>query len=144
MEIKIKLIRGALRKVPHVCVLLVPVSTAGVLAPTVALPVLETKQKPLSLGGTCLSGGLGIVASWPLPSPPPTKSKASPVQRVSLGTWGPATLSASQIADLSFPLGQSRSIVDNKQRHEDSAQDAVLPLTFLYVACGCIQMPNSD
>lgn len=88
MEIKIKLIRGALRKVPHVCVLLVPVSTAGVLAPTVALPVLETKQKPLSLGGTCLSGGLGIVASWPLPSPPPPPSPRPPQSKESLWALG--------------------------------------------------------
>lgn len=75
------------------CVLLSPVSTAGVLAPTVALPVLETKQRPLSSGGTCLSGGLRIAASWPLPGPRP-QSKAPRVQTVSSGTWGLTMLSA--------------------------------------------------
>jgi len=144
MEIKINLIRGTLGKVPPVCVLPSPVPSASILAPAVALPVLETKQKLLALGGTGLSGGLGIVASWPLPRPR-TQSKAPSGPNSLFGHLGTGCpICASQKADLFFPLGQSRSIVHNRPYHADGTDAAVLPVTFLYVACGCIQMPNSD
>lgn len=123
--------------IPH------PVSSAGVLAPSsLALPVPETKQKPLSLDtgsppqartAFAFLGGpvCSLMASAKAPPTPP------PVPTVlvsSQGTHSP--VGATWTVDLS--LGSVHcTYPDSVCWHPHSSFR-------VFVACSCIQMPNSD
>lgn len=148
LEIKVDFLRGELGKVPHSCVLL-PWPSTSVLY----------KHPGTRFGPSRSRNKAEATVPW-TPAPPPqlgtalaflrgswiaglmASAKAPSVPTVSVGNRGRTILSVQPRKLIcSSPSVKESPLYIRKQRH---TYKVIFPSTFFYVACSCIQMPNSD